>query len=110
MNELILLQKRENQQNPYVSEGVKLVVESQKQPKIQNSTLTEAIERTISGYLDAMQGQQVDDLYESLLSEIEAPLLNSVMKSTSNNQSLTAKILGLNRGTLRKKMKKYGML
>lgn len=76
----------------------------------QEKTLSESVERTVSGYLDAMQGQEVEDLYELVLSEIEAPLLESVMKVAGDNQSLTAKILGLNRGTLRKKLKKYGML
>jgi len=38
------------------------------------------------------------------------PLLTCVLRHTRQNQSLTAEILGLNRGTLRKKMKKYGML
>jgi Fis family transcriptional regulator len=73
-------------------------------------TLAESVELAVSGYINAMDGQKVRDLYELVLSEVEAPLLNCVLKSTSNNQSQTALILGLNRGTLRKKLKKYGLL
>ena len=44
------------------------------------------------------------------LDEIEEPLLLAVMKYTNNNQSETARILGLSRGTLRTKLKKFGLL
>ena len=73
-------------------------------------TLAESVERAVKSYMNAMDDQQVRDLYELVLSEVEAPLLDCVLRSTDNNQSQTAIILGLNRGTLRKKLKKYGML
>jgi Fis family transcriptional regulator len=44
------------------------------------------------------------------LQEVEAPLLEAVLKYTRNNQTLASAVLGLNRGTLRKKLKRYGML
>ncbi|MFG1488271.1 helix-turn-helix domain-containing protein, partial [Oceanospirillum sp. HFRX-1_2] len=44
------------------------------------------------------------------LAEVEAPLLEAVMAYTKDNQSQASEILGLNRGTLRKKLKTYGML
>lgn len=50
------------------------------------------------------------NLYELVLSEVEAPLLEAVLKHTVGNQSAAATMLGLNRGTLRKKMKQYGLL
>ncbi|MFT5211060.1 MAG: Fis family transcriptional regulator [Flavobacterium sp.] len=99
MNDSIQLQERVNFGD-----------ESAKQAEIQNPTLSEAVERAINRHLDAMHGQQIDNLYDIVLSEIEVPLLDCVHKSTGKNQSLTAKILGLNRGTLRKKLKKYDML
>jgi Fis family transcriptional regulator len=48
-------------------------------------------------------------LYELVISEIEAPLLAAVLKRTGHNQSRSSAMLGLNRGTLRKKLKKYGL-
>ena len=45
-----------------------------------------------------------------VLSEVEAPLLRRVLDYTGNNQSHAATLLGLNRGTLRKKLRKYGLL
>lgn len=72
--------------------------------------LAAAVQRAVDKYISAMDDQPVRDLYEMVLSEIEAPLLEYMLKYTDNNQSRTAVILGLNRGTLRKKLKKYGLL
>lgn len=72
--------------------------------------LAVAVREAVDQYISVMDDQPVTDLYELVLSEIEAPLLTCVLRHTNNNQSKTAAILGLNRGTLRKKLKKYGML
>ncbi len=73
-------------------------------------TLGDAVRESVQKYMDTMADEPVTELYEMVLAEIEAPLLEYLLEHTSNNQSRTAKILGLNRGTLRKKLKKYGML
>ena len=49
-------------------------------------------------------------VYQLVLNEVEPPLLRSVMKFSNNNQSKAAKILGINRGTFRTKLKKYGII
>lgn len=75
-----------------------------------NETLANSVELAVKKYLTTMEGQKITDLYELVLSEIEAPLLKCVMEYTNNNQSRTALVLGLNRGTLRQKLKKFGMI
>ena len=45
-----------------------------------------------------------------VLAEVEAPLLEEIMAYTRNNQTKASRMLGLNRGTLRKKLKLYGLL
>ena len=72
--------------------------------------LAGTVKRAVESYMETMADEKIRDLYELVLSEVEAPLLEFVMKSTNGNQSETALILGLNRGTLRKKLKKYGLL
>ena len=47
------------------------------------------------------------DVYQLVLNEVELPLLNAVMKFVNNNQSKASRILGINRTTLRTKLKKY---
>lgn len=52
----------------------------------------------------------VTDFYDFVLVEIEAPLLEMVLQYTGQNQSKAARLLALSRGTLRKKMRRYGLL
>ena len=73
-------------------------------------SLALSVEEAVKGYLDTMVDEEVTDLYELVLSEVEGPLIECVLQFTDNNQSQTANILGLNRGTLRKKLLKYGFL
>ena len=50
------------------------------------------------------------DVYQMVLAEIEAPLLQEIMAYTRNNQTKASIMLGLNRGTLRKKLKQYNLI
>lgn len=72
--------------------------------------LAKSVENEVTGYLQALDDQNISGLYGLVLSQVEAPLIECVLRFTGYNQSQTAAILGLNRGTLRKKLKKYGML
>ena len=72
--------------------------------------LRDSVKQSLKNYFDRLDGQMVTDLYELVISEVEAPLLECVLAETGYNQSKTAEILGLNRGTLRRKMEKYGLL
>ena len=49
-------------------------------------------------------------MYNLVLSEVEAPLLECVMNYVKGNQTKASEMLGLNRGTLRKKLKQYDLL
>ena len=60
-------------------------------------------------YLDDMSGHEVTDLYHVVLSEVEPAILDVVMKHVGGNQSEAAEMLGVSRGTLRKKLKLYGL-
>ena len=55
-------------------------------------------------------GQQTTALYDLFMHQVEAPLFECVMQHTQDNQSKAAALLGLNRGTLRKKLKQYDLL
>ena len=78
-------------------------------PVNQQPTLRESVNIAIKNYFDSLDVQQPSELYEMVLAEIEAPLLERVMEYTRGNQTKAAIILGLNRGTLRKKLKIYGL-
>jgi Fis family transcriptional regulator len=72
--------------------------------------LRQSVEIAVGNYFTQLDGQIVTDVYDMVLQEVEAPLLEAVLKYTRNNQTLASTVLGLNRGTLRKKLKRYGLL
>ncbi|WP_298635601.1 DNA-binding transcriptional regulator Fis [uncultured Umboniibacter sp.] len=73
-------------------------------------TLRDSVARSMRNYFKALEGQEPSEIYDMVMNEVEEPLLEAVMKFTKNNQSRAASIMGLNRGTLRKKLKRYDML
>ncbi len=72
--------------------------------------LSEYIANMLQTYFENVGNQLPDNLYALIMTEMEAPLLEAIMKHTRYNQSKAAKILGINRGTFRKKLAYYGML
>ena len=70
-------------------------------------SLQESVNHTLQQYIAKLDGQTPTNLYELVLAEVEKPLLQMVLKLTNNNQSKAAIILGISRGTLRKKMAIY---
>ena len=70
-------------------------------------SLREHAEKTLRRYFTDLNGHDPSDLYEMVLGEIEQPLLKTLMEYTRGNQSRAASILGLNRSTLRKKLRQY---
>lgn len=75
-----------------------------------NPSLKSSVETTIKKYLESMKNQNINNLYDMVISEIEEPLMQVIMQYTNQNQSRAAVILGLSRGTLRKKLASYGMI
>ncbi|MBD3669538.1 MAG: DNA-binding transcriptional regulator Fis [Gammaproteobacteria bacterium] len=72
-------------------------------------TLQNAIEYALRDYFHELDGTTPGNLYEMVLGEVEQPLLKAVLDYTRGNQSKAADVLGINRGTLRKKLKEYGL-
>ncbi|GAB2796382.1 DNA-binding transcriptional regulator Fis [Halomonas shantousis] len=73
-------------------------------------TLRESVEQAMQRYFAHLDGETVTDLYAMVLAEVEAPLLVEVMRYADGNQTRAAEMLGLNRGTLRKKLKQYALI
>lgn len=76
----------------------------------EGQTLRLCVEKTLKNYFAQLDGQNTTGLYELVLSEVEAPLFAAVMEHVKGNQSKASELLGLNRGTLRKKLKQYDLL
>ncbi len=56
-----------------------------------------------------LDGHEGAGLYKMVLTEVEVPLLEAVMRECGGNQTRAAELLGVNRGTLRKKLQHYGL-
>lgn len=73
-------------------------------------SLRGCVQMAMENYFQNLDGQSVSDVYTMVLAEVEAPMLEIVLKYTRHNQTRAAQVLGLNRGTLRKKLKQYDLL
>ena len=67
-------------------------------------------EDALDQYFTTLNGDRPGDLYDLVIGEVERPLFKAVMDFTQGNQSQAAGILGLNRGTLRKKLRIYSLI
>jgi Fis family transcriptional regulator len=63
----------------------------------------------LEGYFASLNGHRPGRLYDLVLREVEEPLFRAVLDYAEGNQSRAADILGINRGTLRKKLRTYGL-
>lgn len=75
----------------------------------QPQPLRNYVEQALQHYFEYLGNEETVNLYALVISEVEIPLLKAVLKRTNGNQSKAAQILGINRGTLRKKLKEYNL-
>jgi Fis family transcriptional regulator len=73
-------------------------------------SLRSCIAEVMKHYFSSLKGEDPKNIYEFFIEEVEEPLLIATMNHTNQNQSETARILGVSRGTLRTMLKKFGML
>ncbi len=74
------------------------------------NSLKDEVRKAMRRYFNQLDKKNMPiDVYKLVLKEVEPPLLISVMKFANNNQSKAARILGINRTTLRTKLKKYNI-
>ncbi len=77
---------------------------------VARASLTGAIEQHLAGYFaDFGADLPPDGLYDRILEEVERPLLIATLAAVRGNQLRAAKLLGINRNTLRKKLTDLGM-
>ena len=77
---------------------------------MRNRPLRNLTEEALRKYFKDLNGHKPGELYDLVLGEVELPLFKTVMDYTHGNQSRAAEILGINRATLRKKLKHYYLL
>jgi len=74
---------------------------------VRTKPLSSLTDECLVSYFQNLNGHKPGDLYQLVIGEVEKPLFRAVLGYTKGNQSEAAEILGINRGTLRKKLKDY---
>jgi Fis family transcriptional regulator len=71
--------------------------------------IARCVRRTLEGYFRDLDGEKPSDIYNMVISCVEKPMLELVLHRVGGNQTQAAELLGMNRNTLRKKIRLYGI-
>jgi Fis family transcriptional regulator len=74
-----------------------------------NNDISTCVRGALESYFKDLDGEPPHAVYDMLLACVEKPMLEYVLNHANGNQSKAAEILGLNRNTLRKKLKQYNI-
>lgn len=69
--------------------------------------LCELVRESIERYFADLNGEEPVNLHDLVISQVERPLLEIVLRETRGNISRAAQLLGMNRATLRTRLNKY---
>ena len=72
-----------------------------------NNELHDAVKRSLERYFKDMDGEKPTSIYDMVLKNVEKPLIETVLGKCEGNQTIAAKMLGINRNTLRKKIEQH---
>jgi len=76
----------------------------------QSNSLNTTIRESLSQLLNDLGDENPGNIYDLVMQQVEAPLLELILEHVEGNQSKAAECLGINRGTLRKKLKAYQLI
>ena len=74
---------------------------------IKENEIVSCIRKAIGGYLNDLDGEKTGNLYSMVIQSVEKPLIEIAIQHTKGNQTQAAELLGINRNTLRQKMKQF---
>jgi len=74
-----------------------------------HSQLRRHVHELVAGYLEELGDTETNGLYEKVLNEVEPAILEATIEHTNGNQSRAARILGMTRSTLRKRLCRHGL-
>ncbi|HIQ41070.1 MAG TPA: Fis family transcriptional regulator [Sulfurivirga caldicuralii] len=69
--------------------------------------LAHAVESALEQYFATLEDEQITNLHHLVIEQVEAPLIRYVLKRTCGNRTHAARILGINRNTLHRKITLY---
>lgn len=69
--------------------------------------LEDCVSDALGRYFEALDGHECRDLFSLVMREVERPLLTMVLDRSGGSRTKAAQMLGINRGTLRKKLQQH---
>jgi len=76
---------------------------------IEETEIAACMRRSLNRYFKDLDGETPSEVYAMVLGAMEKPLLAYILDRSEGNQTRAAEMLGINRNTLRKKMREYGL-
>jgi Fis family transcriptional regulator len=76
---------------------------------IEETEIAACMRRSLNRYFKDLDGETPSEIYNMVLGAMEKPLLVYILDRSEGNQTRAAEMLGINRNTLRKKMREYGL-
>ena len=70
-----------------------------------SNELADAVKRSLERYFKDMDGERPTSIYDMVLKNVERPMIETVLGHAEGNQTLAAEMLGIDRNTLRKKIR-----
>lgn len=76
---------------------------------VNENEIAACVRKALDAYFKDLDGEQPSAVYDMVIGCVERPLLEVVLEHAQGNQTKAAELLGINRNTLRKKLKLYGL-
>ena len=74
---------------------------------INENEVARCVRKAVESYFRDLDGEKPHPIYDMVIHSVEKPLIELVMKHAEGNQTRAAELLGINRNTLRNKIKQY---
>ena len=82
---------------------------SEGKSEARENELTLTVRKVMRQYFKDLDGEKCSGIYDMVVLAVEKPMLEVVMTQAQGNQTRAAQLLGLNRNTLRKKLKQHDL-
>jgi Fis family transcriptional regulator, factor for inversion stimulation protein len=74
-----------------------------------STEIGDCVRRSLNRYFRDLDGESPHAIYDMVISSVEKPMLEVIMKQSQGNQTIAAEMLGISRSTLRRKLSEHDL-